>query len=100
SGLPWIQYVRVQASASTYTVIDAIAAVDPVVVGDALPITPDNLASGITNLAFQNPADSSQTLISLNFHSVSGITRVSAVQLSEFSSFAPVPGVLSSAYQV
>lgn len=100
SGFPWIQYVQIQPGAGTFTVIDAIAAVNPAVVGDALSITPDNLASGITNLAFQNPAQSSQNLISINFDSISDIAKVSTVGLSEFSSFAPVVGNVSSAYQI
>jgi hypothetical protein len=100
SGLPWIQYVRVQPGEGTYTVIDAIAAVDPVVVGDALSIAPDNLASGITNLVFQKPDDTSQNLITVNFDSVSGVAKVSTVGLSEFSAFAPVTGNVSSAYQI
>jgi hypothetical protein len=100
SGFPWIQYVRVEPGAGTYTVIDAIAAVNPVVVGDALSITPDNVASGITNLLFQNPADSSQNLISLSFDSVSDFARVSTVGLSDFSALAPVVGQVSSAYQI
>ena len=100
SGLPWIQYIRVQPGAGTYTVIDAIAAVNPVAVGDALSITPDNLAAGITNLVFQKPADSSRNLISINFDSVSDIAKVSTVGLSEFSAFAPVIGKVSSAYQI
>jgi len=102
SGFPWIQYVRIQAetNANQYTVIDAIAAVDPVVVGDALSIAPDNLAAGITNLSFQEPDNSSNTLISLNFDSVSTTARVSTISLSEFSSFAPVFGNASSAYQI
>ena len=100
SGLPWIQYVRVQPSPGTYTVIDAIAAVNPTAVGDALSITPDNLASGITNLVFQNPGNSSQSLISINFDSVSGSAKVSPIGLSDFSSFAPVSGNVSSAYQI
>jgi hypothetical protein len=100
SGFPWIQYVRVQPGPGTYTVIDAIAAVDPVVVGDALSITPDNLASGITNLVFQAPYNTGQSLISINFDSVSQLAKVSTVGLSEFSSFALVPGVVASAYQI
>jgi len=100
SGLPWIQYVRVQPGVGTYTVIDAIVAVDPVVVGDTLSITPDNLASGTTNLVFQKPADSSRNLITINFDSVSAIAKVSTVGLSEFSAFAPVIGIVSSAYQI
>ncbi len=100
SGLPWIQYVRVQPGAGTYTVLDAIAAVDPVVVGDALSIAPDNLAAGITNLFFQNPGNPSQNLIAVNFDSLSGVAQVSTAGLSEFSAFAPVIGKMSSAYQI
>ena len=100
SGLPWIQYVRVQPGVGTYTVIDAIAAVDPVVVGDALSIAPDNLTSGITNLVFQSPANSSQNQITVNFDSVSGVAKVSTVALSEFSTFTSVIGNVSSAYQI
>jgi hypothetical protein len=100
SGFPWIQYVRVQPGPGTYTVIDAIAAVDPTVVGDALSIAPDNLTSGTTNLAFQNPADSSQNLVAIDFDSVSDVARISTVTLTDFSSFAPVIGNVSSAYGI
>ena len=107
SGFPWIQYVRIWAGTTTndantsdYTVIDAIGAVNPVTVGDALSITPDNLASGISNLNFQRPDDLSQTLISLNFDSISTNARISTVSLHEFSAFAPVVGNVSSAYQL
>ena len=107
SGLPWIQYIRIWAGTSTndtssgdYTVIDAIGTVHPVAVGDALSITPSNLVSGVTSLAFQNPANLSQTLISLNFDSVSTNAKISTVSLHEFSAFAPVAGNVSSAYQL
>ena len=107
SGLPWIQYVCLTAGTNLtdtnvfdYTVIDSIGAVSPVVIGDALSITPDNLASGNTRLVFQNPDDLSQTFISLNFDSVSTNARISTVSLHEFSSFAPVIGNVSSAYQI
>lgn len=100
SGLPWIQYIRVAPGAGTYTVIDAIAAVNPVAVGDALFIAPDNLTSGVTNLDFQNPGDLSQNWISLNFDSISAVSKISTVRLIEFSSFAPVVGNVSSAYQI
>jgi hypothetical protein len=100
SGFPWIQYVRVQPGPGAYTVIDAIAAVNPAVEGDALSITPGNIASGITNLVFQKPDDTSQTLISVSFASVSEMAKVSTVALSDFSSFAPVPGSPSSACQI
>ena len=100
SGLPWIQYVQIQPGPGTYTVIDAIAAVNPAAVGDALCIAPDNLANGITNLAFQSPNDCGQNQISISFDSVSEIAKISTVSLSEFSSFAPVIGNVSSAYKI
>jgi len=107
SGLPWIQYIRLYAGTSTndtasgdYTVIDAIGTVHPVTVGDALSITPGNLASGLTNLSFVNPANPNQVLISLDFDSVSTNARISTVSLHDFSSFAPVAGNVVSAYQV
>jgi hypothetical protein len=100
SGLPWIQYVRITPGAGTYTVIDSIAAVNPVTVGDALAISPDNLTAGITNLVFQNPDNSSQSQVFLNFASVNEVARVSTVSLNDFSSFAPVEGTISSGYQI
>ena len=100
SGLPWIQFVRVQPGAGAYTVIDAIAAVNPVVVGDALSVAPDNLASGVATLHFQKPADTSQTLVSVAFDALSDLARVSTVGLTEFSAFAPISGTPSSAYQL
>jgi hypothetical protein len=101
TGLPWIQYVRLaDTNAGTHTVIDAIAAVDPAVVGDALSISPADMATGMTNLLFQNPARTSTNLVAVNFDSVSGIARVFTVGLNDFSSFAPVMGRVSSAYQV
>jgi hypothetical protein len=100
SGLPWIQYVRITPGPGTYTVIDAVAAVNPAVVGARLSIAPENLAAGITNLAFQSPGNSSQNLISLNFDSVSELAKVSTVSLHEFSAFAPVVGHVAEAYQI
>ncbi len=104
SGLPWIQYVRVQPVAGTYTVIDSIAAVNPTVVGDALAITPDNLANGITNLVFQQPANSSQSLIALNFDSISDVTRVGTLGLGDLSAYAPIStnsfSNVAGAYQI
>jgi hypothetical protein len=100
SGFPWIQFVRIEPASNTYTVIDAIAAVNPTAEGDALVITPDDLAAGVTNLSFQSSANPSQTLISLNFSSVSNALKISTAALSDFSSFAPVPGTVLNACQV
>jgi len=102
SGLPWIQYIRVQAetNAGQYTVIDAIAAVNSVAVGDALTVAPDNIASGTATLHYQNPDDGSQNQITLGFSSVSGAARISTVSLNDFSSFTPIEGTTSSAYGI
>jgi hypothetical protein len=100
TGLPWIQYLRVEPSPGNYTVIDAIAAVNPAVVGDALCIAPDNLALGMTNLDFQNPGNACQNQIAIHFDSVSEVARISTVSLSDFSPFAPVAGAVSSACQI
>jgi hypothetical protein len=102
SGFPWIQYVRLQTGTAMgdYTVIDAISAVNPAVVGDALSITPSNILAGVTNLVFQDPANPGSNQICLGFASVSDLIQVSTVSLSDFSSFAPVAGYVSSAYQI
>ncbi len=100
SGLPWIQYVQIQPGAGTYAVIDAVAAVNPAVVGDALSIGPDNLAAGLASLAFQSPGNSCENQISIGFDSVNELAKISTVSLSEFSSFAPVIGNVSSAYKI
>lgn len=100
SGFPWIQYVRLQAPTNAYSVIDAIAAADPVSVGDAQAITPADLTAGVTNLVFQSPADPSQNLVTLNFNSLSDIARINTAALNEFSAYAPVPGNVSGAYKI
>ncbi|HEY1786611.1 MAG TPA: hypothetical protein VGJ73_00580 [Verrucomicrobiae bacterium] len=99
-GLPWIQYIRIQPATGTYAVIDAIAAADPVVTGDALSIAPDDVAAGNTNLFFQSPDDCGQNQIAIGFDAVSGFARISAVSLSDLSPFAPVEGTVSRAYQI
>lgn len=102
SGLPWIQYVRVQAltNASLHSVLDAIAAVNPATVGDALSIAPDNLASGTTNLYFQRPNNLGKNQIAIGFSSVNELARITTVSLNDFSPFAPVEGTVSGAYQI
>jgi hypothetical protein len=99
-GLPWIQYVRIQPAPGTYAVIDAIAAADPVVTGDALTIAPDNIAAGNTNLFFQSPSDSDQNQVAIGFDYVSNVAKVSTVSLRDLSPFAPVEGNISSAYEI
>jgi hypothetical protein len=99
-GLPWIQYVRIQPAPGTYMVLDAIAAANSVVTGDALSIAPDNVAAGTANLSFQNANDYHQNQVAVGFGNISGIARISAVKLNDLSPFAPVEGNVSSAYQI
>lgn len=102
SGLPWIQYVRVQAltNANLRSVLDAIAAVNPATMGDALSIAPDNLAGGTANLYFQRPNNLGQNQIAIGFSSVNEPARITTVSLNDFSPFAPVEGTISDAYQI
>ncbi|HEV2318468.1 MAG TPA: hypothetical protein VGV18_01875 [Verrucomicrobiae bacterium] len=99
-GLAWIQYVRIQPASGSEAVIDAIAAADPAVTGDALSIAPDDIAGGITNLFFQTPDNCAQNDVSIGFDYASGIARVSVVRLSDLAPFAPAEGVVGSAYQI
>jgi hypothetical protein len=99
-GLPWIQYVRIQPAPGTYSVIDAIAAADPVTTGDALTIASGNIAAGDTDLFFQSPDDCGQNQVAIGFDYVSNVAKISAVSLSDLSPFAPVEGNVSSAYQI
>jgi hypothetical protein len=100
SGLPWIQYVRLQPPPGSYAVIDAVAAVNPTVVGDAFVVTPANVQAGFTNLSFANPANSNEVSVLLGFSSINDLARVSAVKLSDLDPFAPVSGAVSSAWQI
>ncbi len=99
-GLPWIQYVRIQPAPGTYAVIDAIAASDAVVTGDALSIAPGDIAAGNTNLFFQAQDNCGQNQVYVGYNYVSSVARISAVSLTDLSSFAPVEGNVSSAYQI
>ncbi|MGH7939659.1 MAG: hypothetical protein ACREFR_01125 [Limisphaerales bacterium] len=99
-GLPWVQYVRIQPAPGTYTVIDAIAAVEPVATGDGLSIAPDDIASGHTNLFFQAPNNCAQNEVAIGFGYLSSVARISAVRLSDLSPFGPVKGNVSRAYQI
>ena len=100
SGFPWIQFVRVEPGPGVSTTIDAIAAANPPEVGGSLFVAPDNLAAGRASFVFQHPGGTGQNLIGLNFHSVSNPTKISTVRLSEFSSFAPVLGQVTSAFKI
>jgi hypothetical protein len=99
-GLPWIQYVRIQPPSGNEAVIDAIAAADPAVTGDALSIAPDDIAGGNTNFFFQTPDKCTQNDVSIGFAYTSGFAKVSVVRLNDLTPFAPVEGDVSSAYEM
>ena len=100
SGFPWIQYVRVQPGPGVSTVVDAVAAVSPATVGDALSLVPANLPAGLASLVFQNPEVAGQTQISLHFTSLGAATRIASCALADWSAFAPLPGTVAAGYQL
>jgi hypothetical protein len=100
TGLPWIQYVRLAPAPGSYTVIDAIAGAKPAVVGDELALSPNDLTAGAGALVFENPAVSNEVSVVVNAHSLGGSAKISTARLTDLSPFAPVPGMVSSAFQL
>ncbi len=99
TGLPWIQYVRLAPPTGSYTVIDAIAAAKPAVVGDELAVAPTNLSLA-GSFVFENPAVSNEVAVGVTFHGLSAAAKLSCVKLAALSPFAPVPGSVSSAFSL
>jgi hypothetical protein len=101
SGFDWIQYVRVESTATMRDgEIDAFADVRPMRVGDALSITPDNIANG-TPLYFQHSADESQTAVLAEFATVSDPAKLSTAALTDAEALAELPaGTLLATYQL
>lgn len=77
SGFEWIQYIRVEATAASHGgEIDGFADVRPAVLGDALSITPANVAAG-TPLYFQNADAPAETALVAEFTALSGWAKLS-----------------------
>ena len=83
SGFEWIQYIRVEATPGAHGgEIDAFADVQPTRLGDALAITPANVAAG-TPLYFQNADAPTQTAVLAEFTAVSDLAKLSAAAVSD-----------------
>ncbi len=101
SGFESIQYVRVEANA-TYRdgEIDGFAAVRPMSVGEALSITPDNVAAG-TSLFFQSEADATRTAILADFTNVSDLAKLSTAALTDVDLLSAITdGTVLAAYEL
>ncbi|HLP76647.1 MAG TPA: hypothetical protein VK327_06960, partial [Candidatus Paceibacterota bacterium] len=99
SGFAWIQYVRFEGiDPDAYGgEIDAVAAVRPMNLGDALSIAPSNLTNGTATLFFQSPDDQNRTALSVKFNSLSDMALVTTASSDNLTAFAPLPGVALNA---
>ena len=100
SGFASVKYVKVEGLAGfAGGEVDAVSVVRPMTIGDTLSIAPDNIANNMGKLFFQKPAAENQTLLSLNFVSVSDIAQVTTARLDDTTALGAVPGTIVNAIQ-
>jgi hypothetical protein len=100
SGFASVKYIKVEGvSGFTGGEVDAVSVVRPMTIGDTLSITPDNITNNTAKLFFQKPGAESETLMSLNFASVSDIAQVNAARLDDAAALAALPGTIMNAVQ-
>jgi hypothetical protein len=101
SGFASIQYVRVESTAQFLNgEIDAFADVRPMKVGDALSITPDNVAAN-TSLYFQSIQNAAHTGVVAQFTATSGLAKLSTSTVIDSAVLAALPsGSLLATYQL
>jgi hypothetical protein len=102
SGFTWIQYVKVEGIDPDFSVgeVDAFAAVRPMVVGDVLSLTPENILSNTATMFFQKPGAAHESVATLTFTDVSTVAKISTAPLTNWSEFAAVPGLARTAVQL
>lgn len=102
SGFAWIQYVKVAGLDPDFSdgEVDAFAAARPMVVGDSLSVAPGNLLSNTATLFFQQPGAVSENVVTLAFTGVSDLARISTAALTNWSTFAALPGMSRTAVQL
>jgi hypothetical protein len=102
SGFAAIQYVKVQGMDPDFSdgEVDAFAAVRPMIVGDALSITPQNILSNTATLFFQRSGAENENLVTLAFTDISDIGQVSTASLTNWNTFAALPGTARTAVQL
>jgi hypothetical protein len=92
SGFDWIQYVRVNSTSASFSgEIDGFADVRPMRVGNALSVTPDNVAAD-THLYFQSAEDESHTAVVADFNSAGGLLKLSTSSAIAVDAFAALDG--------
>jgi hypothetical protein len=102
SGFTWIQYVKVEGIDPDFSVgeVDAFAAVRPMVIGDVLSLTPENILSNTAALFFQQPGALHDNVATLTFTDVSTVARISTAPLTNWNDFAALSGLACTAVQI
>jgi hypothetical protein len=102
SGFAWIQYVKVEGIDPDFSVgeVDAFAAVRPMVIGDVLSLTPENILSNTATLFFQKPGAAHENVATLTFTDVSTVAKISTAPVTNWNEFAAVPGLARTAVQL
>jgi hypothetical protein len=102
SGFAWIQYVKVEGVDPDFSVgeVDAFAAVRPMVIGDVLSLTPENILSNTATLFFQKPGAAHENVATLTFTDVSTVAKISTAPVTNWNEFAAVPGLVHTAVQL
>lgn len=101
SGFASIQYVRVEATAQFRDgEIDAFADVRPMIVGESLSITPDNVAAA-TPLYFKNVQSPLHTAVVAEFTATSGLAKLTTAGVTDGAALAALPsGNLLASYEL
>lgn len=95
TGFESIQYIRVEAAAGYYAgEVDAFSDVRPMVLGEPLTITPDNLDTGTATLFFQDPGNAANHAVQIHFHDVNQIALVTATPFQDSAALAALPNRL------
>lgn len=102
SGFAWIQYVKVEGVDPDFSVgeVDAFAAVRPMVMGDFLAITPENILSNTATLLFQKPGALHENVVTLAFTEISTVAQVATALVTNWNEFAALPGLVRTAVQL
>ncbi len=83
SGFSTIQYVKVEGLPPAWSggEIDAFSAVRPLLLGETLSISPENIASDFRTIHFQEPGNASLTSVRVDFRGLTDLAAVRAQRL-------------------
>jgi hypothetical protein len=93
SGFPSIRYLKVEGIAPDFSggEIDAISVVRPMVLGESLAISPQNLTNGVTSLSFQQPGNPAENALTLQFESLNQAAQTAAAAIVNTVQFTASP---------